>query len=119
MNPAPVIAIFDGIGGMEMMLIFVISLILFGGKKLPEVARGLGKAIRTFKQAASGVEDEIRRAMDVDDATRRPPYQPVRPPRPPAPPTQPRLESPDITPDPVTPPPPPKREDEGTDKACI
>lgn len=111
MNPAPVLAFFDGVGGMEMTLIFVISLILFGGKKLPEVARTVGKAVRTFKKAASGVEDEIRRAMDVDDATKRPPYQPVRPPRPPSAPT-PALPSPDITPTPPPRPSPPEKTDQ-------
>ncbi|HRE79988.1 MAG TPA: twin-arginine translocase TatA/TatE family subunit [Opitutaceae bacterium] len=52
------------IGGPELMLIFVLVLLLFGGKKLPEFARGLGKSIREFKKATSGVEEEIRRAMD-------------------------------------------------------
>ncbi len=63
-----------------MLVIFVLALMLFGGKRLPDLAKGLGKSIREFKRAASGVEDEIRRAMDLDHAPHRRP--PVRRPRP-------------------------------------
>src|SRR4051812_1937028 len=61
------LAFIDSIGGPEMMLVFVIVLILFGGKKLPEFARGLGKTMREFKKAAAGVEEEFKRAMDDDE----------------------------------------------------
>ncbi|MFZ9745502.1 MAG: Sec-independent protein translocase subunit TatA/TatB [Opitutaceae bacterium] len=60
----------DGLGGMEMLLIFAVALMLFGGDKLPEFARGLGKVMREVKKAASGVEDEFRRAMDEDERKR-------------------------------------------------
>ena len=60
----------DGLGGMEMLLIFAVALLLFGGDKLPEFARGLGKVMREVKKAASGVEDEFRRAMDEDERKR-------------------------------------------------
>lgn len=52
------------------MLILAVVLLLFGGKKLPELARGLGKGIRDFKDASEGVKREIHRninAMDIDD----------------------------------------------------
>ncbi len=78
-NLTPPLALFDSLGGLEMLVIFVLSLMLFGGKRLPEVAKGLGKSIREFKRAASGVEDEIRRAMDLDHSPHRRP--PVRRPR--------------------------------------
>ncbi len=84
MAPSPeLLAILDGIGGMEMIVIFALSLMLFGGKKLPEVARGLGKAVREFKRAASGVENEIRRAIDMESPppTSSRPKAPVAPPR--------------------------------------
>ncbi|MET0261316.1 MAG: twin-arginine translocase TatA/TatE family subunit [Rariglobus sp.] len=58
------LAFIEGLGGGEMILIFFIILILFGGKRLPELARGLGKSVREFKKATSGVEDEIKRAME-------------------------------------------------------
>ncbi len=57
-------AIIGDIGGAELLLIFVLVLVLFGGKRLPEFARGLGRSIREFKKATSGVEEEIRRVME-------------------------------------------------------
>ncbi len=48
------------IGMQELILIFLIILLLFGARKLPELAKGLGKGIREFKKAASGLEDEIK-----------------------------------------------------------
>lgn len=62
-----VMAFMEGLGGPEMMLIFVVILMLFGGQKLPEFARGLGKSMREFKKAAAGVEEEFKRAMDEDE----------------------------------------------------
>lgn len=61
------LAFIDGLGGPEMMLVFVIVLLLFGGQKLPEFARGLGKTMREFKKAASGVEEEFKRALEEDE----------------------------------------------------
>ncbi|MFM8618285.1 MAG: twin-arginine translocase TatA/TatE family subunit [Opitutaceae bacterium] len=63
----PPLAFIDGVGGPEMLLILVIVLLLFGGDKLPEFARGMGKTVRELKKAASGVEEEFRRAMDEDE----------------------------------------------------
>jgi sec-independent protein translocase protein TatA len=54
------------IGGPELMLILFIFLLLFGANKLPELAKGLGKSIKEFKKAASGVEAEVRRAMEEE-----------------------------------------------------
>jgi TatA/E family protein of Tat protein translocase len=61
------LAFIDGLGAPEMMLIFVVILVLFGGQKLPEFARGLGKSIREFKKAAAGVEEEFKRALEEDE----------------------------------------------------
>ena len=47
-----------------MFLILFVILLLFGTKKLPDLARGFGKAIREFKKSVSGVEKDIREAMD-------------------------------------------------------
>lgn len=58
------LAFLDGIGGMEMLLVFVIGLLLFGGKGMPDMARTLGKAIREFKKATAGVEDQLKRVLD-------------------------------------------------------
>jgi sec-independent protein translocase protein TatA len=56
------------VGGPEVMLILFIFLLLFGANKMPEVARGIGKSIREFKKAASGVEEEVRRALEEEPA---------------------------------------------------
>jgi sec-independent protein translocase protein TatA len=47
------------IGMPEIILIFLVVLLLFGAKRLPELARGLGKGIREFKKAASDIQDEL------------------------------------------------------------
>ena len=69
------IMLFLNIGGPEMILIFVVILLLFGGKKLPELARGLGKGLREFKDASDGIKREIHNnintvteAADLDKA---------------------------------------------------
>jgi sec-independent protein translocase protein TatA len=57
------LAIFN-LGGGEILLILAIALILFGGKKLPELARGLGQGIREFKKATGNASEEMRHAME-------------------------------------------------------
>ncbi len=55
-------------GGMEWVLILVAILVLFGGKKIPELARGIGKGIREFKDAKNQVTSEISKEADkVED----------------------------------------------------
>ncbi|KPJ62945.1 MAG: hypothetical protein AMS15_02220 [Planctomycetes bacterium DG_23] len=49
-------------GPWEIALIAIIALILFGGKRLPEVGRALGKGIVEFKKGLKGVQDEIEKA---------------------------------------------------------
>ena len=46
------------LGGSEILLIVFVLLLFFGGKKLPELAKGLGKGIKEFKDASSGVEKD-------------------------------------------------------------
>lgn len=73
-----------GLGPMEIAIILLIVLVLFGAKRIPEVARGLGKGIREFKSATS----EISRELTVED--RPPAYRPPAQQNPPgyAPPSQ-------------------------------
>ena len=52
-------------GGWEMVVIALVILLMFGAKKLPELARGLGQGIREFKGAIDGVKDELK---DVEDS---------------------------------------------------
>ena len=51
-------------GGWEIVLILAVVLILFGAKKLPELAKGLGQGIKEFKKATNEVTNEINSAMD-------------------------------------------------------
>jgi sec-independent protein translocase protein TatA len=62
--------ILGNLGGSELMLIFLVVLLLFGGKKIPELMQGLGRGIREFNNAKNSVEDEIRQGMR--DADKKP-----------------------------------------------
>lgn len=53
-------------GGTEWIIIFLVVLLLFGAKRLPELARGLGKSIKEFKRATNEVEEDIKKAMEED-----------------------------------------------------
>ncbi len=53
-----------GLGGPEIALIMFAMLLLFGAKKIPELARGLGKGIREFKDATKDVKDEIDKSLN-------------------------------------------------------
>lgn len=62
------IALFlGGLRGSEIIIIALIILLLFGGRKIPELMRGLGKGIRSFKQGMKEVNDEIDSDSDVDN----------------------------------------------------
>lgn len=50
---------FGALGGWEILLILTVILIFFGAKKIPELARGLGKGMREFKDATKEIKDEI------------------------------------------------------------
>jgi len=54
------------LGMPEILVILVIVLILFGPKKLPELARGLGQSIREFKKGASEIKQEFEQAVDLE-----------------------------------------------------
>ncbi len=47
------------IGGQEIILLAIIILILFGGKKIPELMRGIGKGVKEFKDGVNGLDTEI------------------------------------------------------------
>lgn len=66
------VAFIEGIGGPELMMIMFIILLLFGANRLPDLAKGLGRSVREFKKAASGVEEEVRRVMEEHDEPERP-----------------------------------------------
>ena len=57
---------FMNMGGPEMMMIVLALVLLFGAKKIPELARGLGKGIREFKDATKEIKDEIEDSVKDD-----------------------------------------------------
>ncbi len=61
------------LGGWEIVLILAVVLILFGAKKLPELAKGLGQGIKEFKKATREVTDEINNAVNDDRPYTPPP----------------------------------------------
>jgi sec-independent protein translocase protein TatA len=53
------LAFLGGLGGWEILLILLVLLIFFGAKKIPELAKGLGKGIKEFKNATNEIKEEI------------------------------------------------------------
>lgn len=91
---------FLDIGGTEIMMVMLVMLLLFGSRRLPELARNLGKSMREIRKATSGLEEELRRALEA-----------------PPPPPPPRKSAAAAAPDafaktPATPPTEPPRESE-------
>jgi len=58
-----------GLGVQELIIVLVIALFVFGGKRLPEVGQSLGKAIRGFKEGSEGKEEE-EKAIDEDSRSK-------------------------------------------------
>ena len=55
-----------GMGTGEIVLIALVVLLLFGGKKIPELMRGLGRGVREFNDAKSGIKNEIQKGMNEE-----------------------------------------------------
>ena len=53
-----------GLGLPELIVIFLVILLLFGAKNIPEIAKGIGKALRSFKKGVNEVEDEINSTLE-------------------------------------------------------
>lgn len=64
-----------GIGFQELLVIFLLVLLLFGAKRLPEVGRNLGKGIREFKKATK----ELTSDVDLEEYEKKPPRKPAEP----------------------------------------
>ena len=56
--------LFGSFGAGEVVVIALIVLLLFGGKKIPELMKGIGKGVKSFKDGVKGIEDEITAADD-------------------------------------------------------
>ena len=57
------VLLFFNFGGGEIIVVLLVVLLFFGSKKIPELARGLGRGMREFKDATSGVQREIEDSM--------------------------------------------------------
>lgn len=57
---------FFGIGPMEILLILIIGLLIFGPAKLPQIGRDLGKALRSFKKAATDLSAEVNKELEEE-----------------------------------------------------
>lgn len=55
------------IGPWEIVIIFLVVLLLFGGKKVPELMKGLGKGVKSFREGVNEVEDELNDSKSVTD----------------------------------------------------
>lgn len=60
--------LFGTIGAPEIIIIALIVLLLFGGKKIPELMKGIGKGVKSFKDGMKGVEDDIKQDSDNGSA---------------------------------------------------
>ncbi len=59
------ILLFGSFGWAEVLIIALVILLLFGGKKIPELMKGLGKGVKSFKEGVSEVEKEIEKPEEV------------------------------------------------------
>lgn len=70
-----VLASFMNLGGPDLIWILLLVLLLFGAKKLPELARGLGQAIKEFQKAKDEFTDELHKAGETKTAETKPNVQ--------------------------------------------
>ncbi|MCY4418394.1 MAG: twin-arginine translocase TatA/TatE family subunit [Cytophagales bacterium] len=67
-----VVLLFGMPGGWEWVIIALVILLLFGARRIPELARGLGRGIREFKDATRGLADEVnKQAEDIAEDLKR------------------------------------------------
>jgi sec-independent protein translocase protein TatA len=64
-----------GLGTQEIMFIALIVLLLFGGSKIPELMKGIGKGVKSFKDGMAGIEDELKSDDKKDQATTNKPEE--------------------------------------------
>jgi len=62
-----ILLLFGNLGTTELIIIVVIILLLFGGRKIPELMKGIGKGIRSYKEGLEDVKSEIEKPLDNSD----------------------------------------------------
>jgi sec-independent protein translocase protein TatA len=75
--PAPVLGVF-GLGGPELLIILAVLILLFGAKKLPELAKGLGKSVNEFKKASKEEEEADQKNTEAKTLAAKP-AEPAKP----------------------------------------
>ena len=64
--------LFLGLGTSELIVILIVILLLFGAKKIPELMKGLGKGVKSFKDGVNGIENEINAPLqDKKEETKK------------------------------------------------
>ena len=61
------LAFIQNLSAPELIIIFMIVLVLFGAKRLPGLFKSFGQSIKEFKKATSGIENDVRNAMEAED----------------------------------------------------
>ncbi|MDD3034486.1 MAG: twin-arginine translocase TatA/TatE family subunit [Bacteroidales bacterium] len=59
--------LFGSVGATEVIIVALVVLLLFGGKKIPELMKGIGKGVKSFKDGMKGVEDDIKEANKEEE----------------------------------------------------
>lgn len=59
------------LGTWEIIIIVLVVLLLFGGKKIPELMHGLGKGVKSFKDGVNGIEDESGKSKEESDLEKK------------------------------------------------
>src|SRR5947199_7151688 len=72
------IASFMNLAGPDLIIILLIVLVLFGAKKLPELARGMGQAVKEFQKAKDEFSDELNKAAKSEDQTTKADVKPAQ-----------------------------------------
>lgn len=61
--------LFGTVGATEIIIIALVILLLFGGRKIPELMKGLGKGVKSFKDGMKGIEEELKEESEDLDKT--------------------------------------------------
>ena len=64
MEPTNILLFLGGLGGTEVILIILVVVLFFGAKRIPELAKGLGRGIREFKDASTEIKTDLEKSMD-------------------------------------------------------
>ena len=59
--------LFGSVGATEVIIVALVVLLLFGGKKIPELMKGIGKGVKSFKDGMKGIEDDIKETNKEED----------------------------------------------------